>query len=333
MKGEKRLSRLERTIGARSVLILLIITQLLRMTISLFTSFVSIESSQSPFAQPDLYYTLVMLQEALIFGLPVFLFVYLLRPRYVPVLKGQMAFPSLSASMRTVFAAMLGLVMFELYATLWTVLLDMLGLKLIAPPIPLPNNGAQVILAVTAVAILPGVVEELLFRGVLMEGLRRELPIKAAIGLTALLFAFMHGSIAALPVHVALGFILTLLAFRQGNLQLAMIYHFVHNATSLVFCLYLRNVVQSIEVSAQTAEPATITAMLTGILPLLAVTTLGYVMLMRPLLTAPPKKETAPAASELTDGKQRWFRGPVAILLVTLGLLMIPWFALEILPL
>jgi hypothetical protein len=223
--------------------------------------------------------------------------------------------------------------MFELYATIWTVLLDVLGLNLVAPPIPLPDNGAQVILAVTAVAILPGVVEELLFRGVLMEGLRRELPAKAAIWLTALLFAFMHGSIAALPVHVALGFILTLLAFRQGNLQLAMIYHFVHNATSLVFSLNLRNVMQGIEVSAQTAEPASLLAMIMSILPLLVVTTLAYVMLMRPLLTAPPKKEAAPAAPDLADGKQRWFRGPIAILIVTLGLLMIPWFALELLPL
>ena len=330
MKGEKRLSRLERTIGARSVLILLIVTQLMRMAISFGTSLLS---GQVPFEQPDLYYALVMLQEAVIFGLPVFLFVYMLRPRYVPVLKEQMAFPTLSASMRTVFAAMLGLVMFELYATLWTVLLDILGLKLVAPPIPLPDNGAQVILAVTAVAIVPGVVEELLFRGVVMEGLRRELPAKAAICLTALLFAFMHGSIAALPVHVALGFILTLLAFRQGNLQLAMIYHFVHNATSLVFSLYLRNVMQSIEMSAQTAEPATLAAVLTGIAPLLVVTTLAYVMLMRPLLAAPPKKETAPAPSDLTEGKQHWFRGPIVILIVTLGLLMIPWFALEFLPL
>lgn len=324
------MSRLEKTVGARSVLLLLLITVLLRFGFDFGFHALFGEESLS---QPEIYYTVYMVQGVLVIGLPVFLFIYLLRPRYVPVLKARLGYPPFPMAVRVVLAGMVGTIMLELYSNLWAMLLEQIGVPLRVPEVLLPDNGAQIILAVAALAIFPAVLEELFFRGVLLEGLRREISCKWAVLLTALLFALMHGSILGLPTHLALGLVITLLAVRQNNLQLPMLYHFVHNAVSLVLSLYFRNLWESIEFSAQAAQEIQsqgLAAAIMSILSMAVMLTYIYWRLLRPLIftSSLPAADTYAAVVPMTSRS----RIMTAVLVGVLLLLLLPLYVLSALP-
>ena len=68
------MSRLEKTVGARSVLLLLIITVLLKTVFTLGANWLV---DAQAFNQPEIYYAFTMLQEFIMFGIPLFVFVYL----------------------------------------------------------------------------------------------------------------------------------------------------------------------------------------------------------------------------------------------------------------
>jgi len=323
------LSRLEKTIGARSVLLLLIITVLLR---TMFTFGANWLVDAQALNQPEIYYVFTILQEVITLGIPLFLFVYLFRPRYMPILKSQMAYPSLTAALRTVLAAIIGAWALELYISLWSLLLEALKIHIWVPGVPLPGNGAQIILAVSAVGIMPAILEELLFRGAVLEGLKRELPQKAALWLTALLFAFMHGSLLGLPAHIVLGLVITLLALRQNNLQLPMIYHFSHNAASLIISLYLRNVMEGVDVEAQAQamQGASMFPAVLSVFSLALMATFAFWLLIRPLLAVPKTEKIVSTPVENSMPHQS--RRTVILLTALLLLLLLPWYALSFFP-
>ncbi len=323
------MSRLEKTIGARSVLILLLVTVLLRTGL---TFLINLLISEQALNQTEIYYALTMLQEIVAIGLPVFAFIYLFRPRYMPVLKTQLAYPTFGAAVRTVLAAIIGAWALELYISLWSLLLEALNLKMWVPDVPLPDNGAQIILALAAVGITPAILEELLFRGALLEGLKRELKPRTALILTALLFAFMHGSLTGLPAHITLGLVITLLALRQNNLQLPMIYHFSHNAASLIISMYFRNAMEGVDLEAQ-SQALQGTSMLPavfGVLSMALMATFAFWFLMRPLLqsSGAPKAAVIPAETPMVHQNHR----TVILLTVLLFLLLLPWYALDFFP-
>lgn len=323
------MSRLEKTVGARSVLVLLIIAVVLQTGLQIGIN--ALVDAQA-FRQPENYYALIMLLEILAIGLPVFLFIYLFRPRYAPVLKERLAFPPLSSAVRTVLAAVVGAWATQLFVSLWLLLLEALNIHPQVSDVPLPVNIPQTILAVAAVGVVPAVLEELLFRGALLEGLKRELKPKAAIWLTALLFAFMHGSLAGLPGHIALGLIITLLAIRQNNLQLPMLYHFSHNAASLVINLFFRNVMEAMDMEAQAAqaiEGAALIPALMNVLSMALMAGFAFWLLIRPLITS-NGKVAAPVPAQ--DAAAQPKRRTVILLLVVLLLLLLPSYVLEFLP-
>lgn len=323
------MSRLEKTIGARSVLVLLLIMVLLRTVMTLG---INLLISGQALNNTDFYYAFIMLQEFVTIGIPVFAFIYLFRPRYMPVLKSQMAYPTLGAAVRTVLAAVIGAWALELYISLWSLLLEALNVKMWVPDVPLPDNGAQIILALAAVGIVPAILEEMLFRGALLEGLKRELRPLTAVILTALLFAFMHGSLIGLPAHVALGLVITLLAIKQNNLQLPMIYHFSHNAASLLISMYFRNVMKGVdlEAQAQAVQGASMMPAVLGVLSMALMATFAFWLLIRPLLknSAAPKAAVAPAEAPIPHSSRK----TVILLTVLLFLLLLPWYALDFFP-
>ncbi len=87
---------------------------------------------------------------------------------------------------------------------------------------------------VLCAAILPGVVEEALYRGVMLTGLRKHLSPAAAVLVCALLFAVMHLSPWRFLPQLALGCLLGWLTLRTGSCWPAALAHALHNAVLLV---------------------------------------------------------------------------------------------------
>jgi hypothetical protein len=88
-----------------------------------------------------------------------------------------------------------------------------------------------------AVVITP-IAEELLFRGALYGWLRRRWPAWAAITLTAVAFAAVHGSAMLLPYVVIFGLVTDWLRERTGSVAAGTVAHVLNNGL-LVFATFL----------------------------------------------------------------------------------------------
>ena len=83
-------------------------------------------------------------------------------------------------------------------------------------------------------AILPGICEELAFRGVLLHGLRKRLrpvPLVLAVGA---IFGFFHVSLFRIIPTAYVGVLLTTVTVLTGSIFPAMLWHALNNATALV---------------------------------------------------------------------------------------------------
>jgi len=84
-------------------------------------------------------------------------------------------------------------------------------------------------LGLVVVSVLPGICEELLFRGAILGLLRKGLPDWASVLIQALLFALLHGLAVRFPYTLGIGLVLGLVVVRTGSLWPVMVAHAAHN--------------------------------------------------------------------------------------------------------
>lgn len=95
------------------------------------------------------------------------------------------------------------------------------------------NTLPQFLIAVLTVAVLPAICEELLFRGMIFNGLKK-LGHKKAILLSALAFALMHTSLQQTVYQFILGVILAYVVYYTGSLLAGILLHFFNNFTVIL---------------------------------------------------------------------------------------------------
>jgi membrane protease YdiL (CAAX protease family) len=107
-----------------------------------------------------------------------------------------------------------------------------------------PHGPADAVLSVLAIAIAPGVCEELLFRGLILSLLLPALRNTGAVAVSALLFGVIHLDFSAggatlyrVPFAIVVGLGFALLRLRSGSLVPAMIAHALVNATTFTAAL------------------------------------------------------------------------------------------------
>ena len=91
------------------------------------------------------------------------------------------------------------------------------------------NSFWEYLIAVFLLAVLPGVCEELFFRGLIYNSLRQRFSFKISLVLTTLMFVLIHASIYKTFYQAILGVILALLIFYTGTIFYGVIFHFVNN--------------------------------------------------------------------------------------------------------
>ncbi len=96
------------------------------------------------------------------------------------------------------------------------------------------NTFGQFALLVLLLAVFPAICEELVFRGIIYNGLRQKMSAKWAIVVSAAMFAFIHFSIYKTFYQLILGAILGLLVYYTGTIFYGMIFHFVNNFTIIL---------------------------------------------------------------------------------------------------
>ena len=151
---------------------------------------------------------------------------------------------SLTQTFQCIAAAFLCVMLANALAGLWSVLLETLGLTLYGVDIPMGSKG-ELMVSIVAVAVLPGICEELLFRGMVLGAYERG-GTRFGIIVSALLFAVLHGSIQGLPAQLVIGIILGAAVCRTGSIYISMMIHTAYNA----FILILNYAAQSVEVES-----------------------------------------------------------------------------------
>jgi membrane protease YdiL (CAAX protease family) len=83
------------------------------------------------------------------------------------------------------------------------------------------------------IALLPAVVEEFIFRGLLFNGYKKRNPLMAIL-LSAFLFGLMHMNLNQFSYAFVIGIIFGFLAYATGSLLPSILGHFIINGTSVV---------------------------------------------------------------------------------------------------
>ncbi len=117
------------------------------------------------------------------------------------------------------------------------------------------DSFGNFLLAFVVIAILPGIGEELLFRGMLQPELQRATGnIHAAIWISAILFSAIHLQFFGFVPRMLLGVLFGYLYYWSGNIVVPMLAHFINNGFSVVM-IYLYQL-GIISINLESGEPA-----------------------------------------------------------------------------
>ena len=83
------------------------------------------------------------------------------------------------------------------------------------------------------IALLPAVVEEFIFRGLILNGYKKRNPLMAIL-LSSFLFGLMHMNLNQFSYAFVIGIIFALLAYATGSLLPSILGHFIINGTSVL---------------------------------------------------------------------------------------------------
>ncbi len=93
-------------------------------------------------------------------------------------------------------------------------------------------GGMPMLLEIFSVAVVAGITEELIFRGLVMSRLKKGMGTAAAVIVSAVIFGVAHGSVLAVIYATLLGLLLGALCARYGSVIPGMIFHVFFNMTS-----------------------------------------------------------------------------------------------------
>ena len=129
----------------------------------------------------------------------------------------------------------LGIGVLASYATNYLQLgLEAVGIGITMPEYEVPVTVPGIILYVIALTVAPAFIEEIIFRGIVMQSLRRFGDIFALVA-SALIFGIFHLNLIQMPYAFILGLCIGYLVMRSGSLWVGILIHFVNNSVAVVF--------------------------------------------------------------------------------------------------
>ncbi|MFO7154242.1 MAG: type II CAAX endopeptidase family protein [Caldicoprobacter oshimai] len=123
----------------------------------------------------------------------------------------------------------------------WYSMLNRIG-NPVEPVFPPIKTGRQYIMAIMAMAVTPALVEEFLFRGVVLRGYERFGALTATV-VSGVLFGLLHLNLVNLPAVIFLGIMISYVVVRTDSIFAGVLYHFTQNFLSISF-LFLQEFAQ-----------------------------------------------------------------------------------------
>lgn len=144
------------------------------------------------------------------------------------------------AVVSAVFGIIFVICLYGLIEGCFGTLFDMWGITTDPNPIPLNNFGWYVFYVIFFAAV-PAICEELIFRGMIFNGLKRGIGSIWAIILSSLLFALIHQNINQFIYPFIMGSVFAILMNKTNNLIYPILMHFFNNLTTVTI-QYLMNI-------------------------------------------------------------------------------------------
>ncbi|MGO1470748.1 MAG: CPBP family glutamic-type intramembrane protease [Tissierella sp.] len=120
-------------------------------------------------------------------------------------------------------------------------------------PDPLPDIISQIpfLLSLLFIAIIPGICEEIMFRGTILKAYEK-LGIKKAIIMSAVLFGMFHFTLINFVGPAVLGIVFGIMVYKTNSIYSSMIAHTLNNSLALVINYFVMKNVDIInDISAQ----------------------------------------------------------------------------------
>ena len=118
------------------------------------------------------------------------------------------------------------------------------------------NNFGQYLGMILSSCAMAGFAEELLFRGVIQSGFKKW-GIKVAVGVSAIIFMIMHGSVLQTIHQLIIGIVIGYIFYKTNNLWIGVVIHFFNNFIPVTEVYLLTLIAKSgtaSEVAAETAS-------------------------------------------------------------------------------
>lgn len=115
----------------------------------------------------------------------------------------------------------------------WLELVELFGVQRYEPEYMNDPGIGAAIGNLAIYAVIPGILEELVFRGWILGALR-PFGERRALLLSALLFGLLHGNLTQIPFAFLLGLLFGFLCIKTGSLWPSMLLHVINNGLSVV---------------------------------------------------------------------------------------------------
>ena len=132
-----------------------------------------------------------------------------------------------------VVSALITVYLTQIVTLLWAVLIEIMFKTPSTSNFTIPTTVSALASTIFFTAIIPGICEELLFRGAIL-GAWEEKGSKKAIVISAVWFTLMHGTFTGMPAQFISGIILAIIVVSTDSLFSGMIFHTVYNAATII---------------------------------------------------------------------------------------------------
>lgn len=113
-------------------------------------------------------------------------------------------------------------------ANLLSMVFGWFGAIPVTPDISVSTTASGLVWALVNVCLLPAFLEECIYRGVLMQSLRR-FGDGFALVISAVLFSLMHRNVLQAPIALLMGLVIGYFVLRTGSLWTGVLMHFCNN--------------------------------------------------------------------------------------------------------
>jgi uncharacterized protein len=103
------------------------------------------------------------------------------------------------------------------------------------------DTFAKFLQALLIVAVLPGIFEEFVHRGILLKGYAKEIGVKRALIYSSLLFGLMHLNVGQFFYATIMGLLIGVTVVVSGSIIPAIIVHFMNNAINVYLSYAIQN--------------------------------------------------------------------------------------------